>query len=154
VLLDDPALSLSYKQLLLNLHAIAVLPPVVLFILSAGKGDESDPLRSLTMSPSALREAMGPIGFNEDNLLVQLQRKGVADPSQAASPATNQGSGAAAAGGLQGGGEQPVAVEQPTVVTMSRKQLAMLQSSLPSPNKYKAKKRNAEMGITAGVWGG
>jgi hypothetical protein len=68
------------------------------------------------------------MGFNSSSLLV---------------PSSDQQD--EASGDTGGAADKP-----PVVVPISKKQLAMLKSSLPSPKKHRAQKRNEEAGVKQG----
>ncbi len=93
--------------------------------------------------PSALaaklREVMGPLAFNSDNMLVSSGSGGGKETPRGAKQQREQQREQA---------EQEA--QPPQVVAVSGRQLAMLKSSLPSPNKFKGKKRNEQMGIKGG----
>ncbi|GFH18165.1 uncharacterized protein HaLaN_14920 [Haematococcus lacustris] len=105
-----------------------------------------------------LRKAIGPLGLDSNNLLVRL-----AQPSSPQNePERQQGSqrnrsGPGAAG--DGAAEAEQQRQPPRLVSISPRQLAQMQSSLPSPKKHKGAKRMEAMGITeaqvhAGWWWG
>lgn len=78
---------------------------------------------SSTLAASA--KDVGPIGFDDNNMLVRLM--GDAAPPPATPP-------------------------EPRVVVVSKRELTMMRSVLPSPNKHKGRKMNEEMGIRSGAW--
>lgn len=80
---------------------------------------------------SGLAENFGPLEFDNASLRIRL---GLDD----ASPAHN----------LEG--QQPPSSQQPEVVTVTRREMTMIRSALPSPNKNRGKKLSEEMGIKNG----
>ncbi|GFH27782.1 uncharacterized protein HaLaN_26162 [Haematococcus lacustris] len=99
-----------------------------------------------------LRKAIGPLGLDSNNLLIRL-----AQPSSPQNEPERQrgsqrnGSGPGAAG--DGAAEAEQQRQPPRLVSISPRQLAQMQSSLPSPKKHKGAKRMETMGITEGTRG-
>jgi len=77
---------------------------------------------TLSLSSASPKE-VGPLGYDDNNMLVRL--------------------------GLGDAVPQPEN-QEPKVVTVTRREMAMIKSALPSPNKFKGKKLNEEMGVTSG----
>lgn len=102
-----------------------------------GDDDDEEDVRGRGVNLGAVSGPSGRAGARTRNLMESLPAAAAASPSSSPSP-----DGAAPGG---------PASKPPTVVTMSKRDLAALRSSLPSPRKHTGQKLAQDLGIKTGA---